>query len=88
MLNLLAKAGLSICDRRLEADTLWEYVRGFIQERDGDFAFIVPMVLGKGERLNFTDISAQDIDAALGILRQHRPISKLEKIFFQSASSR
>src|SRR5436190_22856170 len=46
---------------------------GVIQERGGDSAFVVPMTQGKGRCFNFSDISPEDIDAALNILRNHCP---------------
>ncbi|KAI9770987.1 MAG: hypothetical protein M1840_002691 [Geoglossum simile] len=73
VLNILEKAGLSICDETLEADALWGYMMQVIQERGGDSAFVVPTALGRGGCLNFMEISPEDIGAALNVLRKHYP---------------
>lgn len=71
-LNLLERAELPICDEELEADLLWKHMKGKIQDRGGD-SFIVPICLGKGGCLSVTDISADDIGAALNVLREGFP---------------
>lgn len=71
ILNLLDKAGLAICDETLDANGLWKHVMGVIREQGGVPAFIFPMALGKGGCLNVTDLSPEDIGAALFVLRKH-----------------
>ena len=71
VLNLLNTAGLPIYDETLEADRLWQHITDAIQEQVGASAFIVPMALGKAGCWNVTDISLEDIGAALSVLHEH-----------------
>ncbi len=70
VLNLLDKAGLPIYDETLEANGLWEHMMDAIREQSGASVFIVPMALGKGGCVNVTDLSLEDIGAALSVLRK------------------
>ena len=70
VLNLLDKAGLPTCDESLEANSLWEHLMRAVQEQGGASAFVLPMTLGKGECLSVTDLSPEDIGAALSVLRK------------------
>ena len=69
VLNLLEKAGLPTFDETLNANRLWQHLTCAIQERGGAPTFLLPTALGKAESLNVTDLSVDDIGAALRVLR-------------------
>ncbi|TAQ89040.1 hypothetical protein B7494_g2630 [Chlorociboria aeruginascens] len=71
ILNLLEKAGLSSYDETLEADGLWEHTMGEIQDQCKASTFVIPMALGKWGYVNVTDLSVEDIEAALSVLRNY-----------------
>jgi 3-dehydroquinate synthetase/threonine dehydrogenase-like Zn-dependent dehydrogenase/predicted NBD/HSP70 family sugar kinase len=71
ILSLLRKAGLPIYDKTLQPNRLWEHIMGTIEE-GGAFTVTVPIVLGQGGYLNVTELSQEDISAALSVLRKHR----------------
>ena len=70
ILNVLDKAGLPIWDETLEASRLWKHMIGAIREQGGVPDFIIPMALGKEGCFSVTDLSPEDVGAALFVLRK------------------